>query len=117
MPVRDDRERLQDILKHIASVERHIEGMSDAEFVADERTSHAVRYCIGIIGEAVRALSDSLTQRHPEVPWKPIGAMRNFLFHVYWATDDQILWDTVKADLDPLKQQVTSILAGLPDDQ
>ena len=34
---------------------------------------------IGIFGEAVNALPEAVTAKRPEIAWRQIGAMRNFL--------------------------------------
>jgi uncharacterized protein with HEPN domain len=57
---------------------------------------------IGIVGEAVNALPDELTARRPEIPWRQIAGMRNFLVHEYFNIDKSIVVDVIKNDLDPL---------------
>jgi len=46
-----------------------------------------------IIGEAVKALPNDLTDREPTVPWQQIAGFRDVLAHSYFAVDDSIVWD------------------------
>ena len=39
---------------------------------------------IEIIGEAARALPEDFKQRHADVPWSEIVAMRNVIVHQYF---------------------------------
>lgn len=57
---------------------------------------------IGIIGEAVNALPEVVTARRPEIGWRQIGAMRNFLVHEYFNIDEAVIEDVITNDLEPL---------------
>ena len=65
---------------------------------------------IGIIGEAVNALPEAVTAKRPEIAWRQIGAMRNFLIHEYFNIDEAVIEDVITHDLDPLTIAVTALL-------
>ncbi|MCB1264094.1 MAG: DUF86 domain-containing protein [Mycobacterium sp.] len=65
---------------------------------------------IGIIGEAVNALPEGLTGQRPEIAWRQIGAMRNFLIHEYFNIDAAVVEDVIDNDLDPLSAAVKALL-------
>ena len=65
---------------------------------------------IGIIGEAVNALPEAVTAKRPEIVWRQIGAMRNFLIHEYFNIDEAVVEDVITRDLDPLTIAVTALL-------
>jgi uncharacterized protein with HEPN domain len=46
---------------------------------------------IGIIGEAVNALPEDITAKRPEIAWRQIAAMRNFLVHEYFNIDRAVV--------------------------
>lgn len=54
------------------------------------------------IGEAVKALSTDLTDTEPEVKWRDIAGMRDFLAHHYFATNPEIVQAVIDKDLRPL---------------
>ena len=65
---------------------------------------------IGIIGEAVNALPEAVTAPRPDIAWRQIGAMRNFLIHEYFNIDEAVVEDVITNDLDPLALAVTALL-------
>jgi len=53
-----------------------------------------------------------MRERHPEIPWRQIIGMRNWLAHGYDGIDYDILWDAVSrhasdllAKIDPLIEE------------
>jgi len=65
---------------------------------------------IGIIGEAVNALPEDITAKRPEIAWREIAAMRNFLVHEYFNIDQSVVEDVITKDLDPLSTAVNALL-------
>jgi len=69
-----------------------------------------------IIGESCRAISQSLKDQYPTVPWHKIIGMRNILVHIYFGIDEEIVWSVVEGDLPDLKQKVETMLQQLDDE-
>jgi uncharacterized protein with HEPN domain len=112
--MRDDSERLQDILEAIVQIEKYaVRGRE--EFERDELLQVWMVHHLQIIGEAVRGLSEALRESHRMVPWAQIGAMRNILVHEYFDVDLDEVWATVQRDLPALKSGVQQILDQLAD--
>ena len=110
--MRDPKERLQDILEAIAAIERYA-ARDRAAFERDELLqSWFVRH-LQIIGEAARALSESVRALAPEVPWPQIIGMRNILVHGYFEVDTDIVWNAVKNDVPALKPALERLLSRL----
>jgi len=63
-----------------------------------------------VIGEAINRLSPELRERHPEVPWQQIVAVRHRIVHAYFDLDWQILRTGTMDDIPPLHKQVSPIL-------
>ena len=66
-----------------------------------------------LIGEATRALSAEIKERHSEAPWKQIAGMRNILVHEYFGIDSDAVWNVVEVDLPALKRQVEAMVSEL----
>ncbi len=107
--MRDDRARLEDILEAIERIERYAARGKPA-FEADDLIQVWVLYHLQVLGEAARKLSDALRQRHPEVPWAQIIAMRNILVHDYFGVDVIEVWAAVERDIPDLKRKIGTIL-------
>lgn len=114
--MRDDRERLRDILEAIDHVERYAaegrEPFEQSELIQNWMVSH-----LRIIGEACRGLSDEFRASHAGVPWSDIIGMRNILVHQYFRVDLEIVWSAVERELPKLKSEVRRALDGLPERQ
>jgi uncharacterized protein with HEPN domain len=89
--------------------------MDFAHFAVDEKTVDAVVRNITVIGEAARAMPDAVVTAHPEIPWQDMRDMRNVMVHVYFGLNLQILWDTIRNDLQPLVRPLQALL-GKPND-
>jgi uncharacterized protein with HEPN domain len=110
--MRDDRERLRDILAAIDHIDQYaVQGPS--RFQADELIQAWFLRHLQIIGEACRSLSESLKNSHPAVPWSKIIGMRHILVHDYFDIDLPLVWNVVARELPQLRQQVTAILKTL----
>lgn len=110
-----DRDFLADIVELIDTIERHRPG-GLAEFESDEVLSTAVLHWIQTIGEAAGKASTQLRDDHPDVPWRQIIGMRNLVAHGYREVDLRIVWQVLDRDLAPLRLQIETILASLPDE-
>jgi len=40
-----------------------------------------------VIGEAVKNISDTLKDSHPDIPWRRIAGLRDLLIHRYMGVD------------------------------
>jgi uncharacterized protein with HEPN domain len=107
--VRDQRERLLDILEAIERAEKHAE-KGRAVFEQDELVQVWILYHLQVIGEAARSLESEFQESFPEIPWGKIIGMRNILVHHYFEIDTDIVWSVVESDLPRLKQQIQSLL-------
>ncbi|HEY0547467.1 MAG TPA: HepT-like ribonuclease domain-containing protein [Pyrinomonadaceae bacterium] len=107
--MRDDRERLLDVQEAIERIEKYAARGREA-FEQDELIQTWVLHHLQLIGEAVRALSPALTQKHAEVAWSKIIGMRNILVHNYFDIDTAIVWAVIENDLPLLKKQMTELL-------
>ena len=107
--MRDDRERLLDILEAIAQIEKYAVRGKPA-FEQDELVQNWIVHRLQIVGEACRALTPEFRDLHPEVPWSEVIGMRNILVHGYFGIDNAIVWSVVEDSLPTLKTQVTAML-------
>lgn len=99
---RPDSARLDDIADAIASIRAHLEhGPISVEIVLD-----AVAMRLLEIGEAVKGLSPELTVTEPDIDWRGIAGMRDFLAHHYFATRPDIIQLTIDKRLPPLAEAI-----------
>jgi len=112
--MRDNRERLTDMLEAIEHIERYaIRGRQ--AFEDNELTQTWIVHHLQIIGEAAARLDRSFHDAYPDIPWAAIVAMRNILVHDYFGLDVEQVWSAVEQDLPRLKialQALSNTLRG-----
>ena len=79
-------------------------------FISDKRTYHAVIYNLMIMGEAANMLTHEFRETHSETQWRQVTNMRNFLIHGYHNVEEDLVWEAVSKDLQPLREQIEKYL-------
>ena len=110
--MRTDADRLGDILLAIAKIKERSAGSPDA-FERDEMLQVWVIHHLQVIGEAARGISQSVKDRHPEVQWPQIVALRNILVHEYFGLNLHQVWTMAHRDLPELEKQIQRIRADV----
>ena len=94
-------------LAHIAECVERIEsytGEGKEAFFADTKTQDAVLRNLEVIAEATKRLSDEAkAAAHPDIEWRGIVAMRNFVLHDYPDVNPERVWEVVERDVPHLK--------------
>ena len=105
--MRDDRQRLQDVLEAIERIEKY--KTTKENFKKDELIQTWFVRHLQIIGEACRTISEEYKNQHPEIPWKKVMGMRNILVHGYFAIDADIVWSVVEKELTGLRESLKKL--------
>lgn len=107
---RNDPKRLQDILQAIDTIFQYVDGRGMQEFLADKKSYHAVIYNIMIIGEAANMLTFEFRESYAELQWRQITNMRNFLIHGYHNVEEDLVWEAIAVDLQPIREKIAKYL-------
>jgi uncharacterized protein with HEPN domain len=110
MPVVDDVSRLHHILDAAQRAVRHTKGKKRSDLEKDDLLGLAIIRLLEIIGEAAWGISDGLRARYPEIAWRQMSNMRNRLIHGYFDVNNDLVWETVTAELPPLIIQIKAVL-------
>jgi uncharacterized protein with HEPN domain len=106
-----DRDRLEHIVEAITNILDFADGKTKEELEADKLRYYGIVKNIEIIGEAAYKLTHAFCREHPETPWEFIMKMRHVLVHDYYQISSKEVWNVIKEDLKPLREQVTRYLA------
>ncbi|WP_332450035.1 HepT-like ribonuclease domain-containing protein [Methanoculleus sp.] len=93
--MRDDRERVLDILEAIERIERVAASGRD-HFYDDEMAQRLGSSTTS--RSSGRGISPEFRAAHPEIPWSDIVGMRNILIHHYFGIDRDAVWNVVEDD-------------------
>ena len=80
------------------------------DFLDDQKTQSAVMHQLLIIGEASKRLSAEFRAEHPEIPWKQITGMRDFLIHAYDYVNIERVWGTTTTNVPELLSGIEPLL-------
>ena len=69
-----------------------------------------VERCLEIISEASRHIPTEMKDKAPEINWRRLADLGNWLRHAYHRTDPGIMWDMVEHDLGPLQDFVKRVI-------
>ncbi len=105
--MRDDLERLWDILEAIKKIEQHY---TQKIIEADELAQFGLLHLLQIIGEATNHLSKELREKYPQVSWREIIGLRNFVVRQYFQVDWEIISNIIQKELPVLKLQIQQII-------
>jgi uncharacterized protein with HEPN domain len=112
---RSAKDRLADIREAAVGVRTAVEALERAEpsDAQDEAqlAFDALLYRLLVIGEAVKALPESVLALQPNVPWREIARLRDLLAHHYYRVDAHVIRRTVEVPLEQLTAAVAELLA------
>jgi uncharacterized protein with HEPN domain len=113
--------RIRDYLEHMLTamrrIQKYIADIPDADEFARRTIVHdAVVRNLEIIGEAARNVRNAdvdFVVRHANIPWAAMSAMRNRITHGYFDINLSIVWQTVRADLPGLHEDISALIRSL----
>ena len=108
-----DKTRLEHIVDAIDRLLIHAGNLSREELEADVLRYYGIVKNIEIIGEAANMLTAEFKQSHPEVEWRAISNMRNFLVHEYFQVDSDTVWAVIHGDIVELKKHISHYLGSI----
>ena len=84
--------------------------MSFEEFCAEKKTEAAVERKLSVLSEAAIRLGEAGPRLCPDIPWRDVRGIGNWLRHQYDRADRETIWTTVERDLPAIKSYVFQVL-------
>lgn len=73
--------------------------MTFETFVETRIARNAVLHCLTVIGEAAGRVSDGSAAELPDLPWRKMKNLRNFIVHEYEDVNMPVIWKIVLEEL------------------
>ena len=99
------------VKESIKSIEEYLSELNynKENFLSNRRMQKLMIYEIIMIGEAATKISIETKNNYPNINWREISDMRNFLIHEYYEVSNNIIWETANKDIPKLKENIYSI--------
>ncbi len=112
MPPRETRALLEDALMQVDDLLDKASGASLQSFLANRDLQAIVERRFEVLGEALRRLERIDRPAFEKVPGarQAIG-LRNIISHGYDGIDHRLLWDTMGADIPPMRAAIALALS------
>lgn len=92
-------------------------GLSKGEFLSAEgvrmrSVADSLLMCVLRVTEEAGKLSDEAKAAHPEIDWRGVSGMRNYLAHDYGNVDRRAVWAAIEDDFAVLEKACREIVKG-----
>lgn len=113
MTQRDEVLYLKHMRDYALEVLSFVEGRRRTDMDNDTQFAFAVRYGVGMLGEAAANVPPAVLRGIPEIDWSAIIGMRHRLIHGYDTVNCNILWDAVQNDLPALIEELHAVIGEI----
>jgi uncharacterized protein with HEPN domain len=113
MPEERDRALLLDLSGAPGDIQAFVDGMTEAEFLADRKTQLAVAMALVVVGESANRLSQTAQSEAANIDRRAGVSLRSRIAHGYSAVDQRLVWSIVQLHVADLGRAVLRLQSGL----
>ena len=111
--MKDDLVWLRHIQDEIVFLEKIVKDRTFDDIIHDDYFAHAVRSAIKVIGEAAKNVPDTIKEKHQDIPWREMAALRDKIIHGYFRIDYSIVWNVISDDLPAIEPKISALIKEL----
>ncbi len=98
-PKREYLDFIQDMLNAMGRAQRYVQGITLEQLLENREKLDAVSYALQTVGEAANRIPSDVHVRYPDIPWRKIIAMRNWIAHGYDVIEYNEFWTTLTVSI------------------
>jgi uncharacterized protein with HEPN domain len=102
--------RLTDMKAAIKDIRKLLESNNIGVLSRDRAIRAAYERFLEILSEASRHIPKEWTDEFPQIPWRQVADLGNFIRHAYHKIDLEILWSIYENDLDAIEDAVDQLI-------
>lgn len=107
---RNWRLSLSDALTAIEYIKEDTKDLSYNDFVNNRVIRQATERNVELIGEALNSVPTEIQIKHPEIEWRNIIGMRNYLIHQYFSVVPDIVWEVTTVHVFNLEKEIINLI-------
>ncbi|MCL2694874.1 MAG: DUF86 domain-containing protein [Clostridiales bacterium] len=107
--MRRDDTQIERITSELDFIKNSTRNVAKGDFLSNDLLQHAIMMSLISIGECANRLSDAFKEKHSQVEWAQIVAVRNIAAHGYWQLNMEQVWQALAEDIPALKSFVDSL--------
>lgn len=100
--MKHDETQVEHIFEELQFIRDTLEDIKKEEFLLNDVLQHAIAMSLITIGECANHLSETFKEKHHEVKWVQIIAVRNIAAHGYWQLNMEQIWQAIIEDIPDL---------------
>ncbi|MCL2544553.1 MAG: DUF86 domain-containing protein [Clostridia bacterium] len=104
-----DQTHIERIQYELQFIQKALKSMDKDAFLKDEIMQHAISMSLISIGECARCLSEAFKEKHSQMKWVQIVAVRNIAAHGYWQLNMEQIWQAIEEDIPELDHFFASL--------
>lgn len=108
--VKDNSYYIKKIIEHIDFVLQNTDGLSLNQMKDNEILIDSVMFRFIQIAEAAQELTPSFKEKTTSLPWHQLNGIRNRIVHAYDIIRIEIIYETIKKDLKPFRDNLKKYL-------
>lgn len=109
--IRSDLDRLRDAREFARHAQDDAGGLDSDVLAGAGQPQRAAFYDLAIMGETLNKVSGEIKSAAPNLPWRPLADLRNFIVHAYWQIDLEIVADVMENRLDHIVAELDRLIA------
>lgn len=108
--MKDDKVFIRHIFDEVNYIIKESKDLKIEDLMKNETLKRALIRSLEIIGEATKNLSKSFREKHSDIEWREMSALRDKLIHKYFGVNWNRVWDVIENFIPKLKGQMEAIL-------
>jgi uncharacterized protein with HEPN domain len=108
--IRSDLDRLRDARDFARYAQNDAGGLESDVLAGAGQPLRAALYDLAIMGETLNKVSGEIKSAAPDLPWRPLADLRNFIVHAYWQVDLEVVAEVIENRLDPIIAELDRLI-------